>query len=275
MVYRKLLLRCYFLFRKKEKKPKRKKEKKSDEKKSQKIPDKIDLNAYNLLFDELNALFNELPHISPKSLKQRLILIDGKMLWLEKYSDQDILLEEESDDIIELEMEMLEMGLDLESADEMKSSYEAMPDDFDIEAVKNDLQKTKSWGEDLKDLIKDIEEDSTGEVEGLTSKLLLYDLRAIMEGAIKIVFTLEGKIKQIKNDPNEKDKVKALQEEQKKNTKRYLNDIIAKLKKEKPQLILPEKLINEFKNLTQKHIAELKKKEEQVLDDLVNELLEE
>ncbi|MCK5183673.1 MAG: hypothetical protein KAQ95_05155, partial [Candidatus Heimdallarchaeota archaeon] len=106
---------------KKEKKRKGRRKARKEKVDLEKIAE-IENNAYNLLFDDVNLFLHELPHMSLKALRQRLILIDGKMLWLEKISEIDLLDEEGSDDIIDMEMEMLEMGLDLETADEMKSA---------------------------------------------------------------------------------------------------------------------------------------------------------
>lgn len=253
----------------------KKKEKKKIEEKDESKPSKIDLNVYNLLFDEVNLFLKELNQLKTKQIKQKLILLDGKLIWIEKESQEDLLAEDGADDIIDMEMEMLELGLDLESADEMKQTFEPTADDFDLEAMKADLKETKSWGEDMKDLIKEIEEvDINKPIDDLMSKFVLYDVRTILERAINEVFRLEGKIKEQIKDGVEKEKVKKLFIDQRIAVKNSLKDILGKLKKEKPELLLTEKKIKEYKNLTQKEVTELKAKEEESFNEMVDELLE-
>ena len=64
---------------KKEKKRKSRRKARKEKADSEKIAE-IENNAYNLLFDDVNLFLHELPHMSLKALRQRLILIDGKML---------------------------------------------------------------------------------------------------------------------------------------------------------------------------------------------------
>ena len=266
--------------KKSQKKQRQKKEKKKDKQKKEKEieekPDKIDLNAYNVIFDEINLFSNELSKLSTKDIKQRIILLDGKLLWLEKESEEDLLSEEDTDEVLDVEMEMLEMGIDLESADEMKLAYEASAEEFSLEAIKADLAETKSIGDTLRDLLKDIEEDSVTEpIDELMSKFILFDLRVILERATNEVFRLEGKIKQMMQKGEDKEKIKKLFIDQRLATKRSLKEMLEKLKKEKPMLLLTEDKIKALKGLTHKQIADMKAKEEQDFDNMVNELLEE
>ncbi len=91
----------------------RKKQKKEKEEKKQKSKKqaKIDLNVYNQLFDEVNLFSKEINLLKTKEIKQRLILLDGKIIWLEKQSEKSLASEEGTNEIIELEMEMLEMDM--------------------------------------------------------------------------------------------------------------------------------------------------------------------
>ncbi len=269
-----------------EKKPeKKKRERKRREKKKKtkelseelkKGKKELELNVYNLLFDEINLFLNELQHLSMKALKQRLVLLDGKLLWVEKHSEDEIDLEEEKDDIVDLEMEMLELGLDLDDAEDSTVDYMATAEDFDISAIKADLTETKSFGDNLKELIKDIEEDGPEKpIEEMLSKFILYDLRASLERVINSVFKLEGQVKKLTGQEGAQKKLQNIIAEQKKITKSALKDMVSKLKKEKPKLILDEEKINDFKKLTQKKVVDMKAKEEQEFDTMVAGLLDE
>lgn len=236
----------------------------------------IESNAYNLLFDDVNLFLHELPHMSLKALRQRLILIDGKMLWLEKISEIDLLDEEGSDDIIDMEMEMLEMGIDLETADEMKSAYEPEIKDFNLSAFKAQIEEEKTMGESIKDIVKEIEMgDLEKPIDELMTKFILYDLRAQMERAINEVFKIEGKIKKLKKQEAKEKEVKALEADQKHAAKSHLKDVLNKIKKEKPKMILAKEFITEFKQLTNKKIAALKAREEKEFEQMVDDLLKE
>jgi hypothetical protein len=112
-------------------------------------------------------------------------------------------------------------------------------------------------------------------MDDLLYKFILYDLRMILERAIKEVFRLEGKIKKLAKEENSLKKIEVLRIEQKKAVKSSLKDMLSKLKKEKPKLILDEGKINEYKQLTNKKVTELKAKEEQQFDALVDELMKE
>lgn len=258
--------------RKKREKKKKTKELSEELKKGKK---EIELNIYNLLFDEINLFLNELPHLSMKVLKHRLVLLDGKMLWVEKHSEDEIDLEEEKDDIVDLEMEMLELGLDLDDAEDSTVDYMATAEDFDINALKADLTETKSFGDNLKDLLKEIEEDGVEKpIEDMLSKFILYDLRASLERAINSVFKLEGQVKKLTGQEGADKKLQNIIAEQKKITKSTLKDLLGKLKKEKPKLIMDEEKVNEFKKLTQKKVVDMKAKEEQEFDTMVEGLLD-
>lgn len=242
---------------------------------SEKIAE-IENNAYNLLFDEVNLFLHELPHMSLNALRQRLVLIDGKMLWLEKISEIDLLDEEGSDDIIDMEMEMLEMGLELETADEMKSAFQPETGDFNLSAFKAQIEEEKTLGESIKDIVKEIEMgDLEKPIDELMTKFTLYDLRAHMERAINDVFKLEGKIKKLKKQEGKEKEIKALQADQKHAAKKYLQNILNHIKKEKPKMILTEEFIKQFKELTNKKIAALKAKEEKDFEQMVDDLLKE
>ena len=269
-----------------EKKPeKKKRERKKREKKKKKTKElseelkkgkkEIELNVYNLLFDEINLFLNELQHLSMKALKQRLVLLDGKLLWVEKHSEDEIDLEEEKDEIVDLEMEMLELGLDLDDAEDSTLDYMATAEDFDISAIKADLTETQSFGDNLKELIKEIEEDGPEKpIEEMLSKFILYDLRASLERVINSVFKLEGQVKKLTGQEGAEKKLKNIIAEQKKITKSALKDMVSKLKKEKPKLILDEEKVNDFKKLTQKKVVDMKAKEEQEFDTMVEGLLD-
>ncbi len=265
----------------KEEREKEEKKKKSRRKgKKEKIdPDKIaeiENNAYNLLFDDVNLFLNELPHMSLNALRKRLVLIDGKMLWLEKISEIDLIDEEGSDDIIDMEMEMLEMGLDLETADEMKSAYEPDVKDFNLSAFKAQIEEEKTLGESIKEIVKEIElGDLEKPIDDLMTKIILYDLRALMERAINEVFKIEGKIKKLKKEEGKEKEIKALEADQKHAAKINLKEILDKIKKEKPKMILPDELIKQFKELSNEKIAALKAKEEKDFEQMVDELLKE
>ncbi|MHA1124987.1 MAG: hypothetical protein ACTSO7_13145 [Candidatus Heimdallarchaeota archaeon] len=266
---------------KKPEKKKRERKKRQRKKKPQELSEElkkgkkeIELNVYNLLFDEINLFLNELQHLSMKALKQRLVLLDGKLLWVEKHSEDEIDLEEEKDDIVDLEMEMLELGLDLDDAEDSSMNYMATAEDFDISAIKADLIETKSFGDNLKDLLKEIEEDGVEKpIEEMLSKFILYDLRASLERAINSVFKLEGQVKKLTGQEGAAKKLQNIINEQKKITKSTLKDLLAKLKKEKPKLIMEEEKINEFKKLSQKKVVDMKAKEEQEFDTMVEDLL--
>jgi len=254
---------------------KKSKKKKEESKKQIVKSDKIDLNVYNLLFDDVNLFMNELGKISTKEIKQRLILIDGKMLWIEKESEEELLVEEGGDEIIDIEMEMLEMGLDLDDAAEELALSQEAAEDFDLEAIKADLDETKSFGDSIKDLIKEIEEDDIEKpIDELASKFLLFDLRAILERAINEVFKIEGKIKEMMKEGEDKMKIKNLFVDQRIAVKRALKDILDRLKKQKPSLIMKEEKIKQFKALNEKEIATMKAKEEQEFDQMVEGLLD-
>ena len=257
------------------KKDKKKREEKQEKKKTpvQKIPDKIDLNVYNQLFDEVNLFLKEINTLKTKDIKQRLILLDGKTIWLEKLNEEALVSEDGAEDIISLEMEMLEMDMDLETADEMSMAYEASAEDFDLQAVKDDITETQSFGDSIKDLLIEFEEDKDP-MDDLMSKFLLFDIRSSLERATNEVFRLEGNIKKLMKEGEDKNKIKALFVDQRKAVSKSLKEILNALKKEKPEMILTEEQMKEFKNLTHEAIATLKAKEEQAFDQMVNELLE-
>lgn len=259
------------------KKEKRKGRRKARKEKvdSEKIAE-IENNAYNLLFDEVNLFLHELPHMSLKALRQRLILVDGKMLWLEKISEIDLLDEEGSDDIIDMEMEMLEMGLDLETADEMKSAYEPEIKDFNLSAFKAQIEEEKTMGESIREIVKEIEMgDLEKPIDELMTKFILYDLRALMERAINDVFKIEGRIKKLKKQEGKEKEVKALEADQKHAANSHLKEVLHKIKKEKPKMILSKELISKFKQLTNKKIVALKSREEKEFEQMVDDLLKE
>ncbi|MGC9781102.1 MAG: hypothetical protein HZR80_17795 [Candidatus Heimdallarchaeota archaeon] len=272
-----------------EKEEPKKKKKRERKKRNKKPPKKIKLsekdlkkkaeienNVYNLLFDDINLFLNEIPHMSMKSLRQKLVLIDGKLLWVEKHTEMEFTEEEGSEDIIDLEMQMLEMGVELETAEEMKMAFTSDSPGFDLEAFKDEIEETKTFGDNIKDILKDFEDDNIEKpIDDLMSKFILYDLRASIERAINEVFRLEGKIKKLKKQEGQEKKVQELESEQKKVTRSNLKDMITKLKKEKPKLILPEEKIAEFKKLTKNQIAAMKAKEEKALEEMVGDLLKE
>jgi hypothetical protein len=234
----------------------------------------IENNAYNLLFDDVNLFLHELPHMSLNALRQKLVLIDGKMLWLEKISEIDLIDEEGSDDIIDMEMEMLEMGLELETAEEMKSAYEPEVKDFNLSAFKAQIEEEKTLGESIKEIVKEIEMgDLEKPIDELMTKFILYDLRAQMERAINEVFKLEGKIKKLKDQEGKEKEIKALETDQKHAAKKNLKEVLNKIKKEKPKMILSEELIKQFKELSNEKIAALKAKEEKDFEKMVDEIL--
>ncbi|TET29736.1 MAG: hypothetical protein E3J70_06190 [Candidatus Heimdallarchaeota archaeon] len=260
---------------KKEKKRKSRRKARKEKVDSEKIAE-IENNAYNLLFDDVNLFLHELPHMSLNALRQRLILIDGKMLWLEKISEIDLLDEEGSDDIIDMEMEMLEMGLDLETADEMKSAYEPEFKGFNLSAFKAQIEEEKTLGESIKDIVKEIEMgDLEKPIDELMTKFILYDLRVQMERAINEVFKIEGKIKKNKKQEGKEKEIKALEADQKHAANSNLKEVLHKIKKEKPKMILSKELITEFKQLTNKKIAALKAREEKEFEQMVDDLLKE
>ncbi len=260
--------------------PKKEKKQKPDKKdkksrKAEVLEEKkveIENNLYTILFDELVAFNNELPNMSSKAIRQKLILLDGKMLWLERASEEDLFQEEGSEDIIDMEMQMLENGYELETADEMKDTLSPLDVEFNLESFKADLEESKSLGDSLREMIKEVTE-SEDPMEGLASKFVLYDLRAILERAVKEVFRLEGKIKKLAEKEDAVKEVEHLQAEQKKVSKDSLQDMLSTIKKEKPRLVLTEEKVIEFKNLTSKQIVELKAKEEKEMDRLVDELI--
>lgn len=260
---------------KKEKKRKGRRKARKEKVDPEKIAE-IENNAYNLLFDDVNLFLHELPHMSLNALRQRLILIDGKMLWLEKISEIDLLDEEGSDDIIDMEMEMLEMGLDLETADEMKSAYEPDIREFNLSAFQAQIEEEKTMGESIKEIVKEIEMgDLEKPIDELMTKFILYDLRAQMERAINEVFKIEGKIKKLKKQEGKEKEIKALEADQKHAAKSQLKKVLDKIKKEKPKMILSKEFITEFKNLTNKKIAALKAREEKEFEQMVDDLLKE
>lgn len=260
---------------KEKKEPRWKKQKKAKEAKKQepKKPTKIDLNVYNQLFDEVNLFLKEISILKTKDIKQRLILLDGKIIWLEKQSEKNLTSEEGTDEIINLEMEMLELDMDLETAEEMTMAYEASAEDFSLQAVKDDLKEAQTFGDSIRELLKEFEED-TDPMDDLMSKFLLYDMRGSLERAISEVFRLEGKIKKLMQEGEDKKTIKGLFVDQRKAVSKSLKEILSSLKKEKPEMILTEDQMKEFKNLSHKEIAELKAKEEKEFDQMVNELLE-
>jgi hypothetical protein len=260
---------------KKEKKRKGRRRARKEKVDPEKIAE-IENNAYNLLFDEVNLFLHELPHMSLNALRQRLVLIDGKMLWLEKISEIDLLDEEGSDDIIDMEMEMLEMGLELETAEEMKSAFQPEQGDFNLSAFKAQIEEEKTLGESIKDIVKEIEMgDLEKPIDELMTKFILYDLRAQMERAINAVFKIEGKIKKLKKQEGKEKEINALEADQKIAAKKYLKEVLNHIKKEKPKMILSEEFIKEFKQLTNKKIAALKAKEEKDFEQMVDDLLKE
>ncbi|NHJ48202.1 MAG: hypothetical protein FK733_10485 [Asgard group archaeon] len=261
---------------KKQEKPKKERRKKKKEKKDKKEIEKktkeMENNIYNILFDEINLFQNELQHMSVKAIKQRLILIDGKMLWIEKESEDDLAPKNESQEIIDMEMEMLEMGMDLESADEMKMEFQPIEADLNLDDIKAQMEETKTLGESLKELMTEMTLDENP-MDDLLYKFILYDLRTILERAVKEVFRLEGKIKKLSKEEDGLKKIEVLRIDQKKAIKSSLKDMLSKLKKEKPKLILEEEKINDYKQLTNKQITELKAREEQQFDALVDDLM--
>lgn len=261
--------------RKKEKSKKKKtqKEKKEQQKLEEKTKE-LENNIYNILFDELTLFVNELQHMSIKAMKQRLILIDGKLLWIEKESEVDLFEEDGSEEIIDMEMEMLEMGLELETAEEMKMEFKPIEAGLGIEDFKTQIEETKSLGDNLKEIMTEMTLDENP-MDDLLFKFILYDLRAILERAINEVFRIEGKIKKLAKEEESLKKIEVLRIDQKKAIKASLKDMISKIKKEKPKLVLKEEKIKEFKQLTNKQIVELKAKEEKQFDQLVDELLKE
>ncbi|MHA1630565.1 MAG: hypothetical protein ACTSXO_06110 [Candidatus Heimdallarchaeota archaeon] len=259
----------------KQKPPKKKKEKAKKKKQAQSIAkeETISNNIYNLLFDEIAAFYNDLNHMSLKAIRQSLILLDGKMLWIEKLSEQDLLREKGSEDIIDMELQMLEMGMDLESAEELKDEFSPLEMDLTLEDFKAEMNEAKSFGQELRELIKDIEED-TNPIDELAYKFLLYDLRVFLERAINEVFRLQGKINRLKKKEGTEKQIKNLQIDQKRAVKSQLKEMLAKLKKEKPVLVFPEEKIKEYKELTVKQIVEIKRQEEQQFDQLVKEIMD-
>jgi hypothetical protein len=260
-------------------KPKGKKQKRKDKRqqKEEKLLEKktkeIDNNIYNILFDDINQFLNELNHMSIKALKEHLILIDGKMVWIEKESEEDILPKDEGQEIIDMEMEMLEMGIDLESAEEMTMEFKPIEANLGLEDFKAQIEETKTLGESLKELMTDIALDENP-MDDLLYKFILYDLRVILERAINEVFRLEGKIKKLAKKEDSLKQIELLRIEQKKAVKSSLKDMLSKLKKEKPKLILPEEKIKKYKQLTKQQIADLKAKEEKQFDQMVDEIME-
>jgi len=233
----------------------------------------ISRNIYNLLFDELTSFYHDLNHMSLKAIRQNLILLDGKMLWIERLSEQDLLEEEGSEDIIDMELEMLELGMDLESAEELKEEFTPLELDLSLEDYKAEMEEAKSFGENLKELIKEIEEDKNP-MDELVTKFLLYDLRVFLERAINEVFRLQGKIEQLQKKEGTEKQIENLQIDQKRAVKTQLKEMLAKLKKEKPVLIFTDEKIKEYKQLTIKEIIEIKRQEEQQFDKLVNEIMD-
>ncbi|NHK31654.1 MAG: hypothetical protein FK730_09905 [Asgard group archaeon] len=258
----------------KKEKSKKKKSRKEDikQQKQEEKTKELQNNIYNILFDELSLFLNELQHVSIKSLKQKLVLIDGKLLWIEKESEEDLLEEEGSEDIIDMEMEMLEMGLDLETAEEMKMEFKPIEAGLGLDDFKAQIEETKTLGEDLKEMLTEMTLDDNP-MDDLLFKFILYDLRAILERAINDVFRIEGKIKKLAKEQDSLKKIEVLRIDQKKAVKSSLKDMINKIKKEKPKLILKEEKIKEYKQLTNKQVVDLKAKEEKQFDQLVDELL--
>lgn len=255
--------------KKSEKKPKTKDAKVAKEKEI------LEHNAYNLLFDELTFFLKELPKLSAKALKHKLIILDGKMLWLEKQTELQLSEEEEVEDIIDVELQMLEMGMDLESAEEVKTTMNPSEIKFDLETVKERISDGDFFDTSLKGLEEDFNlEDLEKPIEELESDFILFDIRTQMEGAINTVFSLEGKINKLDLE-KDKEQIKQIRYEQKKAVKRYISYILKKLKKEKPKIILSEKQLKQFKKLTKEEIAKLKAQEEKSLEKMAEDLLEE
>jgi len=61
---------------------KRSKKRSKKEKQLAKGKAQIENNIYTILFDEVSLFNNEVAHMSMKALKHKLIMLDGKMLWL-------------------------------------------------------------------------------------------------------------------------------------------------------------------------------------------------
>ncbi|MBD3189429.1 MAG: hypothetical protein GF308_02240 [Candidatus Heimdallarchaeota archaeon] len=256
-------------------KPVKKKPQKKEDVKIAKEKKILEHNAYNLLFDELTFFLKQLPKLSSKDLKQQLILLDGKMLWLEKQTELQLTGGEEVEDVIDVELQMLEMGMDLESADEVKLSMNPSEIKFDLEMVKERISDGDFFDTSLKGLEEDFDlEDLEKPIEELEADFILFDIRTQMEGAINTVFSLEGKIKELDLE-KDKEQIKQIRYEQKKAVNRYISNILKKLKKEKPKLILSEKQLKQFKELTKEEIAKLKAQEERSLDKMAEDLLEE
>ena len=55
---------------------------------------------------------------------------------------------------------------------------------------------------------------------------------------------------------------------------RYIKEILSKLQKEKPKMILSEEKILAFKQLTNKEIAEMKAKEEEAFEEMVQYIMD-
>ncbi|MEA2071650.1 MAG: hypothetical protein U9O98_10230 [Asgard group archaeon] len=255
---------------------KKQKSEKSMEKESEE-QDLIKANVYNLLFDEMNLFLKELSKLTMEEVKKRLVLLDGKMLWLEKMSQLDEKLKQEGKDIIDLEMEKLEMGLELDSAEEIAARQAQPPQSFDLNELKNQLHEEEpSLKEVFSGLLEDVENDSIEKpINELMSKFILFDLRALIEQSINQVFYLEGKIKNLKKETeDQKKEIEKMKKKQKEAVQHSLKDMLKKLRKEKPKMLLSKERLNEFKALTQKQIAELKAKEEEELESMIENLLQ-
>ncbi|MCK4290983.1 MAG: hypothetical protein KAX09_08380, partial [Candidatus Heimdallarchaeota archaeon] len=164
----------------------------------------------------------------------------------------------------------------LETADEMKAAYEPEIKDFNLSAFKAQIEEEKTMGESIKDIVKEIEMgDLEKPIDELITKFILYDLRAQMERAINEVFKIEGKIKKLKKQEGKEKEIKALEANQKHAAKSHLKEVLNKIKKEKPKMILSKEFITEFKQLTNKKIGALKAREEKEFEQMVDDLLKE
>jgi hypothetical protein len=258
----------------KKKNKKRKKRKQKKEKKKITKPSKLQLNVYNILFDELNLLLKETPKLSRKKLKERLILLDGKLLWIERKSELDISAEEETDDDIALEMEMLELGLDLDDAEEVifEEGNLAAPG-LDISSYKKMIEKQTEKNENLKKIFTEFSvEDLDKPLDDLEGSFVLFELRALIEKAVSGVFTIEHQISEIQEQEEQKEKIKQLERRQKQVLKNALEEALQKIQKEKPELILKKEKIKEYKKLTTTKIADMKAQEEKLLEEMMEKI---
>ena len=183
-------------------------------------------------------------------------------------------LEEETDDIISMEMDMLEMGMDLESADELKVDLTPGEVGFDLKNFTESLKSGDLFDDNLSGLKEEFSLDDLDKpMEELEANFTLFEIRSIMEKALSAIFSLEGKITELK-EQKAAEKIQAIQDQQKKALTQYIREIIDVLKKEKPKLLLTKEKVKEFKQLTTKKIAEMKAEEELELEEMAKDLLE-